>query len=66
MICTRDAPLAERALEVLEVLLRGQRDYDMDLCAKLRPALLQALKRLSVENVGHGLGQGRNEQGKRQ
>lgn len=66
MICTREAPLAERALGVLEVFLRGQSDYEVDLCAQLGPALLQALQRLSVENVGHGLGQGRNEQGKRQ
>ncbi|XP_040011897.1 meiosis inhibitor protein 1-like isoform X2 [Xiphias gladius] len=63
MICTREAPLAERALGVLEVFLRGQSDYEVDLCAQLGPALLQALQRLSVENVGHGLGQGRNEQG---
>lgn len=66
MLCTREAPLAERALGVLEVLLRGQRDYEVDLCAKLRPALLQALQRLSVENMGHGLTQGHTQQGKRQ
>lgn len=65
MVCTKEAPLAERALGVLEVLLRGQRDYEPDLCAKLRPALLQALQRLSVENAGQGLGQGDTEQGKR-
>ncbi|XP_018523234.1 meiosis inhibitor protein 1 isoform X2 [Lates calcarifer] len=62
MLCTREAPLAERALGVLEVLLRGQRDYEVDLCAKLRPALLQALQRLSVENMGHGLTQGHTQQ----
>ncbi|XP_071330454.1 meiosis inhibitor protein 1 isoform X3 [Trachinotus anak] len=60
MLCTREAPLAERALGVLEVLLSGQRHYEVDLCANLRPALLQALQRLSVENGG--LGQGRTEQ----
>lgn len=65
MICTREAPLAQRALGVLEMLLRGQRDYEPDLCAQLRPALLQAVQRLSVENIGHGLGQGDTEQGKR-
>lgn len=65
MVCTREAPLAGRALEVLEVLLRGQRDYEADLCTNLRPALLQALQRLSMENMGHGLGQGHTAQGKR-
>lgn len=65
MLCTREAPLAERALGVLEVLLRGQRDYEADLCTNLRPALLQALQRLSVENMDHGLGQGHTAQGKR-
>ncbi|XP_056258641.1 meiosis inhibitor protein 1 isoform X2 [Seriola aureovittata] len=60
MLCTREAPLAERALRVLEVLLSGRRHYEKDLCANLRPALLQALQRLSVENMG--LGQGRTEQ----
>lgn len=65
MVCTREAPLAERALSVLEVLLRRQKDYEPDLCAKLRPALLQAVQRLSVESVGQGLGQGDTEQGKK-
>ncbi|XP_029293654.1 LOW QUALITY PROTEIN: meiosis inhibitor protein 1 [Cottoperca gobio] len=54
MVCTREAPLAGRALGVLEVLLRSQRDYEADLCANLRPALLQALQKHSVENMGHG------------
>uniref|UniRef100_A0A8P4KL06 Meiosis inhibitor protein 1 n=1 Tax=Dicentrarchus labrax TaxID=13489 RepID=A0A8P4KL06_DICLA len=58
MVCTREAPLAGRALRVLEVLLRGQKDYEADLCANLRPALLQALQRLSMENLGPGFGQG--------
>nr|XP_019960937.1 PREDICTED: meiosis inhibitor protein 1 [Paralichthys olivaceus] len=60
MLCTREPPLAERALGVLEVLLGGQRDYEVDLCAK--PRLLQALQRFSVEIVGHGLGQGHTTQ----
>ncbi|XP_059203995.1 meiosis inhibitor protein 1 [Centropristis striata] len=58
MLCTREAPLAGRALGVLEVLPCGIRDYEADLCESLRPALLQALQRHSVENMGHGLGQG--------
>ncbi|KAK9535506.1 hypothetical protein VZT92_007882 [Zoarces viviparus] len=62
MVCTREAALAGRALSVLEVVLRGQRDYEADLCAHLRPALLQALQRLSVDNMGHGLGQGHTAQ----
>lgn len=45
--------------------MRGQRDYEADLCTNLRPALLQALQRLSVENMDHGLGQGHTAQGKR-
>lgn len=65
MVCTREASLAERALEVLEVFLRGQRDFEADLCTNLRTALLQVLQRLSAENMGHGLGQGHTAQGKR-
>ncbi|XP_034448937.1 meiosis inhibitor protein 1-like isoform X1 [Hippoglossus hippoglossus] len=60
MLCTREPPLAERALGVLQVLLGGRRDYEVDLCAK--PRLLQALQRFSVEVVGHGLGQGHTTQ----
>ncbi|XP_008298634.1 meiosis inhibitor protein 1 [Stegastes partitus] len=62
MVCTREAPLAERVLGVMEVFLHGQRDYDTDLCTSLRAALLQALQRVSVENVGHRLGQGHTAQ----
>uniref|UniRef100_I3JNU7 Meiotic double-stranded break formation protein 1 n=1 Tax=Oreochromis niloticus TaxID=8128 RepID=I3JNU7_ORENI len=54
MVCTREAPLAERVLGVLEVLLGGQRDYNINLCTNLRPALLQALQRVSVVNTDHG------------
>lgn len=54
MIHTREAPLAERVLGVLEAFLRGRRDDKKDLCADLRPALLQALQRLNVEDMGHG------------
>ncbi|XP_068574767.1 meiosis inhibitor protein 1 isoform X2 [Cebidichthys violaceus] len=53
MVCSREAALAGRALAVLEVVLRSQRDYEADLCSHLRPALLQALQRLSVENMGN-------------
>uniref|UniRef100_UPI003AAAD747 meiosis inhibitor protein 1 n=1 Tax=Centroberyx gerrardi TaxID=166262 RepID=UPI003AAAD747 len=59
MVCTREAPLAEQALGVLGGFLQGQRGCEADLCAQLRPALLQALQRLSVES-SHGLGQGHN------
>ncbi|KAM6905380.1 meiosis inhibitor protein 1 [Xenentodon cancila] len=59
MACTREAPLAERVLGVLEVLLKDPRDYmTQDLCTDFRSALLQALQRISVESMGHGLGQG--------
>ncbi|KAM9843134.1 LOW QUALITY PROTEIN: meiosis inhibitor protein 1 [Aulostomus maculatus] len=58
MVCTKEASLAERALVVLEGVLCNQQDYVADLCAALMSALLQALQKLSVENVGHGLGQG--------
>ncbi|XP_047428525.1 meiosis inhibitor protein 1 isoform X2 [Mugil cephalus] len=54
MMHTGDSPLAERALGVLEVFLRGRRDCKKDLCAGLRPALLQALQRLNVDDTGHG------------
>nr|XP_020480653.1 meiosis inhibitor protein 1 isoform X2 [Monopterus albus] len=62
MVSTREAPLAERALGVLQVLCHRQRHYEPGLCAQLGPALLQVLQRLSVENVGHGPGQGHTEQ----
>ncbi|XP_041813621.1 meiosis inhibitor protein 1 [Chelmon rostratus] len=62
MVCTREAPLAGRALGVLEVLLRGQTEYEADLCSRLRSALLQTLQRLSMENMGHGFGQGHTAQ----
>lgn len=65
MVCTREAPLAERVLGVLEVILGGQRDYKADLCTYLRPALLQALQRFSVENVSRGFEQGHAPQGKK-
>ncbi|KAM9346022.1 meiosis inhibitor protein 1 [Symphorus nematophorus] len=62
MVCTREAPLAGRALGVLEVLMHDQRDYQADLCARLWPALLQALQRLSMESMGPGSGQGHTAQ----
>ncbi|XP_034568001.1 meiosis inhibitor protein 1-like isoform X2 [Notolabrus celidotus] len=62
MVCTREALLAERALGVLEVVVHSQREYDADLCTNLRPVLLQALQRLSLENMRHRLGQGHSEQ----
>ncbi|XP_030592443.1 meiosis inhibitor protein 1 isoform X2 [Archocentrus centrarchus] len=58
MVCTKEAPLAERILGVLEVILGGQRDYKADLCTYLRPALLRALQRVSVEDINHGFEQG--------
>ncbi|XP_075310508.1 meiosis inhibitor protein 1 [Odontesthes bonariensis] len=58
MVSTREAPLAERVLAVLEVVLHGQRQSITDFCTSLRPALLQALQRINVENMAHGLGQG--------
>ncbi|XP_034045536.1 meiosis inhibitor protein 1 [Thalassophryne amazonica] len=57
MVCTKRPPLSERALEVLAALLHGQRGYEAELSINLRPALLQALQRISVEN-SHGLGRG--------
>jgi len=65
MVCTREAPLAERVLGVLEVLLHGQRQSITDFCTSLRPALLQALQRINVENRAHGLGQGHTSTGMR-
>lgn len=57
MVCSKEASLAQRALGVLQVLLSGHRDYEPDLCGQVRPALLRALQKLSVENAGRGRGQ---------
>ncbi|XP_061556913.1 meiosis inhibitor protein 1 [Phycodurus eques] len=53
IVCTREASLAELALSVLMVLLDGQSNFEADLCTSLKPALLQALQRLSFESIGH-------------
>ncbi|XP_072299794.1 meiosis inhibitor protein 1 isoform X2 [Eucyclogobius newberryi] len=58
MVCTRESGLAERALNVLEVLLSSQTHYKAELCSNLGPALLQSLQKLSFEEVGYELGQG--------
>ncbi|XP_041830277.1 meiosis inhibitor protein 1 isoform X2 [Melanotaenia boesemani] len=58
MVSSREAALAERVLGVLEVVLNSQRRCITDLCANLRPALLQELQRIGVENMAHGLGHG--------
>ncbi|KAM4534550.1 meiosis inhibitor protein 1 [Fundulus diaphanus] len=52
-----EAPLAEHVLDVLRTLLLGQREFVADLCTSLRPALLQVLQRISVDNMANGLGQ---------
>lgn len=57
MIVTSEAPLAERVLGVMKALLRENREYTTDLCANLRPALLQALQRISVASMSKGLRQ---------
>ncbi|MEQ2262890.1 hypothetical protein XENORESO_000418, partial [Xenotaenia resolanae] len=58
MVVSREAPLAEHVLDVLKVILLRQREFVTDLCTSLRPALLQALQRISVDNMANGLGQG--------
>ncbi|XP_014838593.1 PREDICTED: meiosis inhibitor protein 1 isoform X1 [Poecilia mexicana] len=58
MVVGGQAPVAEHVLHVLKVLLLGQREFATDLCTSLRPALLQALQRISVDNVANGPGQG--------
>lgn len=65
MVCTREAPLAGRALSVLEALMRNQREYEADLCARLKSALLQALHRLNMDNSGPEFGQGQAAPGKK-
>ncbi|XP_014048635.2 meiosis inhibitor protein 1-like [Salmo salar] len=47
MVCTREDPLAERAVEVLGSFLRGCK---AGLCTLLRPTLLQLLQRLGLES----------------
>ncbi|KAM9391746.1 meiosis inhibitor protein 1 [Pholidichthys leucotaenia] len=54
IVCTKEASLAQRALAVFKQLLHSQRDFKTDLCENLRPALLQALQRFNMENMGHG------------
>ncbi|XP_077475502.1 meiosis inhibitor protein 1 isoform X1 [Stigmatopora argus] len=61
IVCNREASLAERALSVLTTLLDGQNDFEEDLCTNLKPALLQALQKLSVERMGYGYGQKHGE-----
>nr|XP_046187011.1 meiosis inhibitor protein 1-like isoform X4 [Oncorhynchus gorbuscha] len=50
MVCTREAPLAERAVEVLGSFLQGRRGCKAGLCTLLRPTLLQVLQRLGLES----------------
>ncbi|XP_037112099.1 meiosis inhibitor protein 1-like isoform X2 [Syngnathus acus] len=54
IVCTREVSLAERAMSVLMSLLDGQSDFEADLCTSLKPALLQALQKLSVESHVQG------------
>ncbi|CAG5897470.1 unnamed protein product [Menidia menidia] len=58
MVSTREVPLAERVLGVLEVLLHDQRQCITSICTNLGPALLQVLQRINLESMAHGLGQG--------
>ncbi|CAL8273948.1 unnamed protein product [Lota lota] len=50
MVCTSEVLLAERAVGVLEVLLRDRGRCGEALSGLLRPALLQALQRASLED----------------
>lgn len=63
MVCNREAPLAGRALGVLEAVLSNQKDYKPDFCISLRLALLQVLQRLNMETMAHELGKGHTAQG---
>lgn len=58
MVCTREAPLAERAVEVLGSFLRGCK---AGLCTLLRPTLLQLLQRLGLESSQGTGGEEKNE-----
>ncbi|XP_057673223.1 meiosis inhibitor protein 1 isoform X1 [Corythoichthys intestinalis] len=57
IVCNKEASLAERALAILTTLLDGQSNFEEDLCTSLKPALLQALQKLSVERMGFVYGQ---------
>ncbi|XP_016895773.1 meiosis inhibitor protein 1 isoform X1 [Cynoglossus semilaevis] len=59
MLFVRQPPLADRAYAVLELLLQGERKYELDLCAKVRPVLLKALRQFSLEMAGRALGERR-------
>jgi len=51
MVCTSEVlPLAERAAEVLRLLLADRGHCGADLSGLLRPALLQALQRAGLED----------------
>ncbi|XP_061892385.1 meiosis inhibitor protein 1-like isoform X1 [Entelurus aequoreus] len=54
MVCTRESSLAERALSVLTLLLDGNNDFEADLCASLKMALLQVLQKISVQTMDRG------------
>lgn len=51
MVCTREAAPARRALGVLELVLRGQREMETDLCDSLKAAVLQVLQRISAVSM---------------
>lgn len=61
MVCTREAPLAERAVEVLGSFLQGRRGCKASLCTLLRPTLLQLLQRLGLESIQGTGGEEKNE-----
>ncbi|XP_024128779.1 meiosis inhibitor protein 1 isoform X3 [Oryzias melastigma] len=56
MVSSREAPLLERALGVLEFILQHRQERTAELCLKLGPALLQALQQISVESMSQGQG----------
>lgn len=57
--------MAERALRVLEVFLSCEKESKAELCTNLKPALLQTLQKLSVEELGHDPKEGNITQGKK-
>ncbi|XP_015248897.1 PREDICTED: meiosis inhibitor protein 1 [Cyprinodon variegatus] len=58
MVVSGEAPVSKHVLEVLKALLLGQREFVTELCTSLKPALLLAMQKISVDSMANGQGKG--------